>query len=312
MSVIRSFSEADIARVLTFEELIPAMERALAAFSAGEVIQPVRSVLTLEPGQRYLGVMPAATQEAMGAKLVSFYPKNAGTEVPTHMASIALFDSATGRPLAFLDGRLITEMRTAAVSAAVTRHLAPGEAKVLALIGSGVQARAHLAALRHVRRFEEVRVWSPTPAHAQRFAADTGARALDAQAAVRGADVIVVATTMTSAPRTAASASSARAPVSAAKRCACAGVGLQTRTSSKRRTCRRASRWARACTPLPMSASTFASPGARWRVTAAETAAVRISVMRRPSRKASGRPVADSNSAMLAMCVGTSVPAFFG
>ncbi|TLZ32437.1 MAG: ornithine cyclodeaminase family protein, partial [Gammaproteobacteria bacterium] len=86
MSVIRSFSEADIARVLTFEELIPAMERALAAFSAGEVIQPVRSVLTLEPGQRYLGVMPAATQEAMGAKLVSFYPKNAGTEVPTHMA----------------------------------------------------------------------------------------------------------------------------------------------------------------------------------------------------------------------------------
>ena len=163
--MIRSFSEADIARVLTYEELIPAMERALAAFSAGEVIQPVRSVLTVEPGQRYLGVMPAATHEAMGAKLVSFYPKNAGTEVPTHMASIALFESATGRPLAFLDGRLITEMRTAAVSAAVTRHLAPGEAKVLALIGSGVQARAHLEALRHVRRFEEVRVWSPTPAH---------------------------------------------------------------------------------------------------------------------------------------------------
>src|SRR5437763_1747461 len=157
MSVIRSFSEADIARVLTYEELIPAMERALAAFSAGEVIQPVRSVLTVEPGQRYLGVMPAVTHEAMGAKLVSFYPKNAGTEVPTHMASIALFESATGRPLAFLDGRLITEMRTAAVSAAVTRHLASGEAKVLALIGSGVQARAHLEALRHVRRFDGVR-----------------------------------------------------------------------------------------------------------------------------------------------------------
>src|SRR5204862_90261 len=66
MSVTRSFSEADIARVLTFEELIPAMERALAAFSAGEVIQAVRSVLTLEPGQRYVGVMPAATQGAIG------------------------------------------------------------------------------------------------------------------------------------------------------------------------------------------------------------------------------------------------------
>jgi ornithine cyclodeaminase/alanine dehydrogenase-like protein (mu-crystallin family) len=197
MSVILNLSEADIAGVLTYEALIPAMERALAAFSAGEVIQPVRNILTVEAGRRYLAVMPAVTRQAMGAKLVSFYPKNAGTDVPTHMASIALFEPATGRPLAFLDGRLITEMRTAAVSAAVTRHLAPANAKVLALIGSGVQARAHLEALRHVRRLEEVRVWSPTPAHAQRFAADTGARALDPEAAVRGADVVVVATSAT-------------------------------------------------------------------------------------------------------------------
>jgi thiomorpholine-carboxylate dehydrogenase len=194
MSVIRNLSEADIARVLTYEALIPAMERALMAFSAGEVIQPVRNILTVEPGQRYLAVMPAVTHEAMGAKLVSFYPKNAGTEVPTHLASIVLFEPIHGRPVAFLDGRLITEMRTAAVSAAVTRHLAPPDARVLALIGSGVQARAHLEALRHVYRFEEVRVWSPTPAHARRFAAETGARALDAEAAVRGADVVVVAT----------------------------------------------------------------------------------------------------------------------
>lgn len=194
MSVIRNLSEADIARVLTYEALIPAMERALMAFSAGEVIQPLRNILTVEPGQRYLAVMPAVTHEAMGAKLVSFYPKNAGTEVPTHLASIVLFEPIHGRPVAFLDGRLITEMRTAAVSAAVTRHLAPPDARVLALIGSGVQARSHLEALRHVYRFEEVRVWSPTPAHAQRFAAETGARALDAEAAVRGADVVVVAT----------------------------------------------------------------------------------------------------------------------
>jgi thiomorpholine-carboxylate dehydrogenase len=197
MTVIRNFSDADIARVLTYETLIPAMERALAEFSAGEVLQPVRNILTVEAGQRYLAVMPAVTRQAMGAKLVSFYPKNAGTDVPTHMASIALFETATGRPLAFLDGRLITEMRTAAVSAAVTRYLAPANAKVLALIGSGVQARAHLEALRHVRPLEEVRVWSPTPAHAQRFAADTGARALDPETAVRGADVVVVATSAT-------------------------------------------------------------------------------------------------------------------
>ncbi len=191
--MIRTISEADVGRVLGYAELIPAMERALAAFSAGEVVQPVRTVLTIEEGGRYLGVMPAVTREAMGAKLVCFYPKNAGTEVPTHLASIALFETAHGRPIAFLDGRLITEMRTAAVSAAVTRHVAPG-ARVLALIGSGVQARSHLEALDHVCRFAEVRVSSPTPGHAERFAADTGARALDAETAVRGADVIVVAT----------------------------------------------------------------------------------------------------------------------
>src|SRR5246127_4169310 len=186
MSVIRNLSEADIARVLTYEALIPAMERALAAFSAGEVIQPVRNILTVEAGQRYLAVMPAVTRQAMGAKLVSFYPKNAGTDVPTHMASIALFETATGRPLAFLDGRLITEMRTAAVSAAVTRHLGPPQARVLALLGSGVQAAAHLEALRHVCRFEEVRVWTPPPEHAERFAARHGARRMELEPAVRG------------------------------------------------------------------------------------------------------------------------------
>jgi ornithine cyclodeaminase/alanine dehydrogenase-like protein (mu-crystallin family) len=192
--MIRNLSEAEIARVLTYEQLIPAMEQALAAFSAGEVLQPVRSMLTVEKAQGFLGVMPAVMGDAMGAKLVCFYPNNARSGLPTHLATIVLIEPATGRPLAFLDGRLITEMRTAAVSAAVTRHLAREDAKVLALLGSGVQAHAHLEALRHVRRFEEVRVWSRTPAHAHRFAAETGARAMDLEAAVRGADVIVTVT----------------------------------------------------------------------------------------------------------------------
>ena len=192
--MIRNLSEAEIARVLTYEQLIPAMERALAAFSAGEILQPVRTMVTIEEGQRFLGVMPAVTGDSMGAKLVCFYPKNAAAGLPTHLATIVLFEPATARPLAFLDGRLITEMRTAAVSAAVTRQLAPEDAKVLTLLGSGVQARAHLEALRHVRRFEEVRVWSHTPEHARRFAAQNGARAMDLEAAVRGADVVVTVT----------------------------------------------------------------------------------------------------------------------
>jgi thiomorpholine-carboxylate dehydrogenase len=192
--MIPTFAEPEIAKVLRYEQLIPAMERALVAFSAGRVKQPLRSLLTVEEDQRYLGLMPAVMPECMGAKLVCFYPKNAAAGLPTHLATIALFDTETGRPLAFLDGRLITEMRTAAVSAAVTRHLAPADARVLALVGSGVQAQAHLEALRHVRRFEEVRVWSHAREHAERFAQRNSARAMELEAAVRGADVIVTAT----------------------------------------------------------------------------------------------------------------------
>ena len=187
--------EASVRAVLDWDPLIAAMEPALAAFSSGRVVQPVRNMLTIEENKRYLGVMPAVTEEAMGLKLVSFYPGNAGTGLPTHLAMILLFRPDTGEPLAVMDGRLITEMRTAAVSAAVTRHLASAESRVLALLGSGVQASAHLEALSRVRRFDEVRVWSQTSTHAQSFAEEHDARvAPDAQTAVRDADVIVTAT----------------------------------------------------------------------------------------------------------------------
>jgi thiomorpholine-carboxylate dehydrogenase len=189
-----TLSETAIARLLKYEQLIPAMERALVAFSAGRVIQPVRNMLTIEEGKRFLGIMPAVAEDGMGAKLVCFFPKNAGTHVPTHQAIIMLFDPETGTPLAFLDGQLITEMRTAAVSAAVTKYLAPQDSRVLTLLGSGVQARAHLEALRCVCNFEEVRVWSRTMDHARRFAELHHAKALDLESAVRGADVLVTAT----------------------------------------------------------------------------------------------------------------------
>ena len=193
--MVAFIDEAKVRSVLHWEPLIAAMEKALIAFSAGEVIQPVRNMLTIEEGRRYLGIMPAVAEDAMGLKLVSFYPRNAGTSVPTHLAMILLFRSDTGEPLAVMDGRLITEMRTAAVSAAVTKHLASPQSRVLALIGSGVQASAHLEALSHVREFAEVRVWSRTPEHAEAFAARHGAVAVrDAAAAVRNADVVVTAT----------------------------------------------------------------------------------------------------------------------
>jgi len=191
---VRYLNEDDVRRLLRWDELIAAMEAALAAFSAGRVIQPVRNILTIEEGKRYVAAMPAITEEAMGAKLVSFYPGNAGSGVATHHAVIMLMRTDTGEPIAAMDGRLITEMRTAAVSAAVTKHVAAPDARVLALLGSGVQAHAHLQALARVRRFDEVRVWSRTPDHARRFAAAHGATAMEAEAAVRGADVVVTAT----------------------------------------------------------------------------------------------------------------------
>jgi ornithine cyclodeaminase/alanine dehydrogenase-like protein (mu-crystallin family) len=193
--MMRYLDEVSVRAVLRWDPLIAAMEDALAAFSLGRVVQPVRSMLTIEENRRYLGIMPAVAEDAMGLKLVSFYPGNAGTDVPTHLATILLLRPDTGEPLAVMDGRLITEMRTAAVSAAVTRHLAAPESRVLALLGSGVQAGAHLQALARAYRFEEVRVWSPTPGHAQRFAAAHSVRATDdAETAVRGADIVVTAT----------------------------------------------------------------------------------------------------------------------
>lgn len=192
--MVMYLDEEGVRALLRWEELITTMETALAAFSSGRVLQPVRNMMTIEEGKRYLGIMPAVSEDAMGIKLVSFYPANAGTAVPTHLAMILLFRPDTGEPLAVMDGRLITEMRTAAVSAAVTRYLAPAESRVLALLGSGVQARAHLEALSLVRDFAEVRVWSRTPDHAKRFAEQHGAKAMDIESAVRGADIIVTAT----------------------------------------------------------------------------------------------------------------------
>jgi thiomorpholine-carboxylate dehydrogenase len=138
--------------------------------------------------------MPAHTPDGLGLKAVTFYPSNSERGIPTHMATIFLVDPETGAPLAIMDGRLITEMRTAAVSAAATKLLAPPDAKILAILGSGVQARSHLEALRLVRQFEDIRAWSPNHEHAERFAKEIGATAMSAEEAVRGADVIVTVT----------------------------------------------------------------------------------------------------------------------
>jgi alanine dehydrogenase len=176
--------------LLKMEDLIPAMAKAMADLSSGKVVQPPRVMMPIAEHQGFLGLMPAYGG-ALGAKLVAFYPNNQG--IPSHHAMILLFRPETGEPLVTMDGRLITEMRTAAVSAVATRLLARPEASVLGILGAGVQARSHLEALRLVRTFREVRVWSPRSAAA--FAKQFGIRATaSAEDAVRGADVVVVAT----------------------------------------------------------------------------------------------------------------------
>jgi thiomorpholine-carboxylate dehydrogenase len=187
-------NEKQVRKHLHMAELIPAMEKALIDFSAGQVTQPVRSVINVDPPGGFLGLMPALTPDGLGLKAVTFYPSNVERGIPTHMATIFLVDPQTGTPLAIMDGRLITEMRTAAVSAAATKLLAPADAKILAILGSGVQARSHVEALQLVRPLEEIRVWSPTKEHAERFAREIGATATSADDAVRGADVVVTTT----------------------------------------------------------------------------------------------------------------------
>ena len=187
---MKIFDEDAVRSLLTMEELIPAMKSALADLSNKKAVQPVRTIVPVAEHHGFFGVMPAYNG-ALGAKLVTFYPEN--KTVHTHNGVIMLFRPETGEPIAMMDGRLITEMRTAAVSAVATDLLARQDVRTLAIIGSGVQARSHLESMRIVRQFTDVRVWSPRNARA--FADTNGIElSRSAEEAVQGADVVVVVT----------------------------------------------------------------------------------------------------------------------
>jgi alanine dehydrogenase len=177
-------------------DLIAAMERALTAFSAGNVVQPVRTVLEVGNHNSFFALMPSyiPSSPALGAKLVTVYESNIARGLPTHLATIVMLDPETGALAAIVDGRYITEARTAAVSAVSAKKLARENSSVLAILGSGVQARSHFEALSHVRKFREVRAWSPTKKNLDAFTTETGAiAAASPEAAARGADIIVIA-----------------------------------------------------------------------------------------------------------------------
>jgi ornithine cyclodeaminase len=199
----RLLNEAQVKHLLPMGDLVTAMESALARFSAHEVLQPVRTVLTVGPNRAYFGLMPAYMPQParLGAKLVTVFNQNEARGLPSHLATIVLLDPDTGALQAILDGRYITEARTAAVSAVSARHLAKPDATTLAIVGSGVQARSHLEAYAEVRTLDEVRVWSPRQTSRERFVAEMAGRtsarlrATDtAEQAVQGADLVVLVT----------------------------------------------------------------------------------------------------------------------
>jgi ornithine cyclodeaminase/alanine dehydrogenase-like protein (mu-crystallin family) len=186
-------TRAQVRELLDLDLLLAGLERAFVELSAGRASVPPR--IAAQTDQGLLAAMPGYADGVLEAKLVSVFPGNHAAGLPSHQATIAVFDPENGTPLALLDGTEITATRTAAASAVSTRALARDDARVLAVLGAGVQGRSHVEAARRVRDFEEVRVASRNAEHARALAGEVGGVAVDSfEDAVRGADVICACT----------------------------------------------------------------------------------------------------------------------
>jgi ornithine cyclodeaminase/alanine dehydrogenase-like protein (mu-crystallin family) len=181
-------SREEVAEHLGYGICIPLMREAMIALSTGRTRQLLRAILDLEGGRAF-GVMPGATEQAFGAKLISVFPGTGGA--PSHQGFVALFDPETGTPAAILDASEITGIRTAAASAAATEALARPDARRLAILGTGEQALRHAEAIAAARPLARVTIWGRSPDKARALAARLGAEvAASAEAAVAEADII--------------------------------------------------------------------------------------------------------------------------
>jgi ornithine cyclodeaminase/alanine dehydrogenase-like protein (mu-crystallin family) len=191
-------NQEEVERLLDMEGCIEAMADALSALARGEVHVPLRFVVKPAGEPSLIGLMPAhraGDVPLYSLKTVCVFPDNPKRGLDAHQGTVTLFDGETGEVRALMNASAITAIRTAAVSAVATRLLAREDARELGVLGAGVQARSHLEALRLVRDFERVRIFSPTAEHARSLAAEAGAEAVEsAEEAVRGADVVVTAT----------------------------------------------------------------------------------------------------------------------
>lgn len=196
-------NEPGVRELLPMDACVALMRSALTTCARGDVVLPLRNLMHLPDGSGLLGLMPGYLGEpqSLGLKVVSVMPGNHGTAYDSHQGVVMLFGVKHGEPLAILDANAITAIRTAAASAAATDVLARADAGDLALLGSGAQARTHLAAMAVVRSLRRVRVWSRSRANAERFARQEAAPsgiavevAASAEDAVRGADLVCTTT----------------------------------------------------------------------------------------------------------------------
>jgi len=195
--------QSDVERLLPMGECIEVMASTLAGLARGEAVLPLRTMILIPDSTDVFAVMPGylGNPSTIGAKIITFFPRNHGSWYDSHQGAVLLFDAETGSLAAILDATPVTTIRTAAVSAVATRLLAREDASTLAILGAGVQGYVHIEAIRLVRPIARLRVWSRTREHAERLAdaarerfglealvADTGADA------VRGADVVCTTT----------------------------------------------------------------------------------------------------------------------
>lgn len=197
-------SAAQVKDLIDMREAIDAVERALVEFSSGQAVMPVRSTTQVPSHGGAMLSMPAylGKTDALGSKIVTVYKGNPQRGLPTIMAVVVVNDPQTGRVLAVMDGAYLTAVRTAAASGAATRHLATPGPKVLAILGAGVQGQSHLWAMREAARVTRVRLYTRTRDKALAFKAELEPRfgipidiAASEEEAIRGADVVVLATT---------------------------------------------------------------------------------------------------------------------
>jgi ornithine cyclodeaminase/alanine dehydrogenase-like protein (mu-crystallin family) len=198
VSKVLVLGEADVRRLLPMDECIDVMAEALAGLEQGDLSMPLRAVFRPPEARSLMGLMPAhraGDKGAYGLKAICIFPENPTRGLDAHQGAVLLFDGETGELRAALNASAITEIRTAAVSAVATRLLARDDARELAILGAGVQARSHVQAMRAVRAFDHVRVWSRTDQHARALAEEAGATAVEtAEEALRGADVVCTTT----------------------------------------------------------------------------------------------------------------------